>query len=90
VTLFSQAIELAPGNHILFSNRSGAYVSLGEFEAALEDAQQSVVLRPDYVRGYKRKGLALFKMGRYAEAAEAYSTGLKLDPSNAELKADLA
>lgn len=89
-TLFSEAIVLKPDNHILYSNRSGAYVSLGRLEEAVQDAHQSTVLKPDYMRGYKRKGLALFKMGKYKEAVEAYETGLKLDPANQELQLDLA
>jgi len=48
VELFTQAIELDPQNHILFSNRSGAYAGLKDFQKAFEDANQTVTLKPDW------------------------------------------
>ena len=37
-------------------------------------------------RGYGRKGLALYKLGRYADSITAYGAGLKKDPDNKSLK----
>jgi stress-induced-phosphoprotein 1 len=36
--LFTQAIELDPNNHVLYSNRSACYASIKDFDAALSDA----------------------------------------------------
>ncbi|TLD27104.1 hypothetical protein PspLS_04333 [Pyricularia sp. CBS 133598] len=87
---FTAAIDLAPENHILYSNRSAAYASKKDYEAALKDAEKTVELKPDWPKGYSRKGAALYGKRDLAAAADAYEAGLKLDPNNAGLKNDLA
>jgi hypothetical protein len=37
-SLFAQAIELDPNNHVLYSNRSACYASIKDFDGALKDA----------------------------------------------------
>ncbi|KAL4563899.1 hypothetical protein LXL04_027947 [Taraxacum kok-saghyz] len=39
---FTDAINLAPTNHVLYSNRSAAYTSLNQYSEALTDAQKTV------------------------------------------------
>lgn len=56
---FSEAIKLDPSNHVLYSNRSGAYASLKNFDKALEDANQVTEIKPDWSKGWARKGAAL-------------------------------
>ncbi len=56
---FSQAIELEPANHVLYSNRSGAYASLKDFDKALADANKTTEIKPDWAKGWGRKGAAL-------------------------------
>ena len=46
--LYSDAIELDPSNHVLFSNRSASKAGLRDYEGALEDAEK-VSLRPSDV-----------------------------------------
>jgi stress-induced-phosphoprotein 1 len=60
---FSQAIELDPSNHVLYSNRSGAYASLKSYEKALEDANKTTEIKPDWAKGWGRKGTALHGTG---------------------------
>jgi stress-induced-phosphoprotein 1 len=83
------AIESDPTNHVLFSNRSASLASLGRYEEALTDAEKVVSIKPDWVRGYSRQGAALHGLGKMEDAARAYQGGLKIDPSNAQLKAAL-
>ena len=40
-----------PSNHVLFSNRSAAHASQGDYAAALEDARKTVELKPDWWAG---------------------------------------
>lgn len=47
-------------------------------------------LKPDWGKGYSRKGAALAYLGRDDEAIEAYESGLKVDPNNAQLKEGLS
>lgn len=60
---FSKAIEIQPDNHVLYSNRSGAYASVKNFDKALEDAQKIVEIKPDWAKGWGRKGTALHGTG---------------------------
>ena len=60
---FTQAIEIEPQNHVLYSNRSGAYASKKEFENALEDANKTTEIKPDWAKGWGRKGSALHGTG---------------------------
>jgi stress-induced-phosphoprotein 1 len=90
IDLFSKAIELDSTNHVLYSNRSAAYCSLKDYKSASADAEKTVQLKPDWAKGYSRKGAALYGMGDYFAAAEAYQEGLKIEPNNQLLKKGLA
>ena len=87
---FTQAIELQPDNHILYSNRSAAYASKKDYEHALEDANKTTELKPDWAKGWGRKGAACHGLGDLLGANDAYEEGLKLDPNNAQNKSGLA
>lgn len=83
---FTAAIELDPTNHILYSNRSAAYASKKEWPKALTDAEKTTELKPDWGKGWGRKGAALHGAGDLEAALEAYNKGLESDPNNAQLK----
>eukprot|EP00741_Cyanophora_paradoxa_P008293 tig00001286_g8022.t1 len=86
---FSEAIQHDPSNHVLYSNRSAAYAGLNKFKEALGDAEKCCSIKPDWAKGYSRKGLAHYKLGEYKDAVKAYKEGLKHDPSNAQLQEGL-
>ncbi|KAK3651000.1 Hsp90 cochaperone, partial [Elasticomyces elasticus] len=79
-----------PTNHVLYSNRSGAYASLKKFDKALEDATKTTEIKPDWAKGWGRKGAALHGTGDLVGAVDAYEEALKLDPANAQAKSGLA
>ena len=89
VDKFSQAIELDPSNHVLYSNRSGAYASLKDYDKALEDANKTTDIKPDWAKGWGRKGAAQHGVGDLVGAKDAFEEALKLDPANAQAKAGL-
>ncbi|CAI9775537.1 unnamed protein product [Fraxinus pennsylvanica] len=86
---FTEAINLAPSNHVLYSNRSAAYASLKRFSEALSDAQKTVELKPDWSKGYSRLGAAQMGLQNYTDAVSAYKKGLEVDPNNEPLKSGL-
>ncbi|KAL2490055.1 Hsp70-Hsp90 organizing protein 1 [Forsythia ovata] len=87
---FTETINPAPANHVLFSNRSAAYASLNKFSDALSDAQKTVELKPDWSKGYSRLGAAHMGLHSYNDAVSAYKKGLEIDPNNEPLKSGLA
>lgn len=86
---YTKAIELDSANHVLFSNRSAAYAKQGKYDVALEDAETVVRLKPDWPKGYSRKGTALLYLQRNQQASEAFQSGLTHDPNNQQLKEGL-
>lgn len=89
IKFYTEAIALDGSNHVLYSNRSAAYAKSEMYEQALEDAEKTVELKPDWVKGYSRKGSALAYLGRLDESVKAYQDGLALDPDNQQLKEGL-
>ena len=87
---FTAAIEHDPTDHVFFSNRSACYASVGKLNAAIEDAEKCVELKPDWGKGYSRLGLALFKKGDLVGAQKAYAGGLACDPNNVQCNDGLA
>mmetsp|Transcript_59023 Transcript_59023/g.172791 ORF Transcript_59023/g.172791 Transcript_59023/m.172791 type:complete len:468 (-) Transcript_59023:115-1518(-) len=79
---YNKAIALDPTNAAYYSNRSGAWSSKGNHESALADANKCLGQDPQFVKGYARKGKALFDMDEWDQAEVAYKEGLKADPAN--------
>lgn len=48
VALYTEAIQLDPANHILYSNRSAAHIKMGQFAKALQDAVKAKELNPEW------------------------------------------
>ncbi|KAI1655338.1 hypothetical protein F4813DRAFT_367600 [Daldinia decipiens] len=90
IDAFTKAISIDPNNHILYSNRSAAYASKKDWTNALNDAEKTTQIKPDWPRGWGRKGAALHGSGDLLGASDAYEEGLKHDPNNAGLKSSLA
>ncbi|KAL7421900.1 Small glutamine-rich tetratricopeptide repeat-containing protein 2 [Cryptotrichosporon argae] len=86
---YTQAIALDE-NPVYYSNRAAAYGALGEHERAVEDAQSALDRDPTFSKAFSRLGHAQFSLGNYADAVDAYESGLELDPANANMKAALA
>ena len=86
---FTLAINLDKANHILYSNRSGAFAAMGDGTRALSDADACVKKAPNWAKGYSRRGAAYVVLGRYKDAIEAYNAGLAIEPGNAGLQKGL-
>ncbi|VEU44721.1 unnamed protein product [Pseudo-nitzschia multistriata] len=87
---YSKAIDLDGSNHVYFSNRSAAYLSKGDGNNALEDANSCIALNPEFTKGYSRKGAALHALKRYNDSIAAYNEGLEKFPNDPALKKGLA
>lgn len=85
VTLYTDALQLDPTNHILYSNRSAARLKQGQFNLALQDATRARELCPTWPKAYFRQGVALQCLARHGEALAAFSAGLAQEPQNSQL-----
>ena len=56
IAKYTEAIDLAPDDHLSLSNRSNAYQKCNKFQAALEDSQKSIEIKPDWGKAHFRKG----------------------------------
>merc|ERR1712194_1008635 len=73
---YTKAINADGTNHVFYSNRSAAYLKKGDGNNALENAKSTIAIKPDFSKGYSRKGAALHALKRYNDAIAAYEEGL--------------
>jgi len=85
-TFYTEAIMLDPADATLYSNRSLCHLKIGEKGDALVDANTCISLRPEWPKGYYRKGAAHMSLKEYKEARDAFVDGL--DAQNAYWEAD--
>ncbi len=52
----------------------------GNFEEALSDFDQAIIMQPNNPDLLNKKGVALRGLGRYDEAIECFNRSLQLDP----------
>lgn len=96
IALYTRALELAERDgateiaHLVHANRSAAACRLGDSEAALQDADAAVALKPDWPRGHQRRGAALLRLGRVRAAVDAYARAAALKPDDREVASGLA
>ena len=90
IRLYSKGIEVAPGNAVLFANRSMCQLGMGHAKEALLDADAALSLDSTYVKGYYRKAMALLSLKENAAARESLEQGLMLAPDDKELQQQLS
>ena len=70
VRLYSEALEFAPTNAIILSNRAMAYIKLENYGLAIHDATNAIKADAAYAKGYYRRGTAEFALNKYKGGAE--------------------
>ncbi|KAL2469839.1 Tetratricopeptide repeat (TPR)-like superfamily protein [Abeliophyllum distichum] len=83
--IYTQAIKQDPSNPTLYSNRAAAFLHLVKLNKALTDAETTISLKPDWDKGYFRKGCILEAMERYDDALTAFEIALKYNPQSTEV-----
>ena len=75
VECYSNGLKLDANNHILYSNRSAAYLAAGKVDEAYEDGVKCVALNLTWAKGYCRKGAAQQAKMELDEAISTYKEG---------------
>ena len=75
ISCFTQAIAIDPDNHILYSNRSAAFMRADSISKALYDAEKCVQLAPTWTKGYSRLGTAQQALKRFDAAIDVFKKG---------------
>jgi len=79
---YNDAIKINPDAveaAAIYSNRSLCYLDIGEAKKALVDAEKCISLKPQWFRGYYRKGAALFSLNQFQEASASFDEALKCE-----------
>lgn len=50
INLYTEAIALNQDNHVLYSNRSAAYMKQDRYQEALQDAEKTIELKEDWAK----------------------------------------
>ncbi|XP_069696331.1 stress-induced-phosphoprotein 1-like [Periplaneta americana] len=79
---YTHAIKLDPRNYSLYSNRSLAFLKMQQFYFAMEDAKETIRLKPDWAKGYFRKAEVEFSTFHFSDALISYGLALKLQPND--------
>ena len=69
----------------LHSNISSCYLKLQQEEKAMEEADRCIALKPEWAKGFFRKGMVYFQQEKYIDAAETFYRGCELDPTDVRL-----
>jgi tetratricopeptide (TPR) repeat protein len=79
---YTQAIKVDKNNGVLYSNRSAALLQLNKVTKAISDAEECIRLRPEWEKGYFRKGNALETLKKTDEALECYKLAAEKNPDS--------
>jgi len=82
---FTEAIELTPQNHILYSNRALCYIKLKEWEKGLVDTTKCVELNNNFAKGHYRSGVCLLELNKLNESHEELKIALELAPEDKDV-----
>jgi tetratricopeptide (TPR) repeat protein len=89
---YEKAIELytlclddeTPNKHFIYSNRCLAFIKLGKYTNALNDAKKIIKLNPEWAKGWARLGTCLELTNNKEKAEVAYRKAYELEPSNSD------
>lgn len=85
---YTKAITIDPTSEAsgaLYSNRAASWQGLSNYAKAAADADMCIKVRPDWLKGYFRKGVAMQSLNNLDEAQKAFKEALRVEPNNEEV-----
>lgn len=83
IEYYTYATELDPKNPVYFTNRSMCYFKMQEWAKSLRDAEKSISLNSNWVKGFYRAGMAQIELGQLKEAFANLEKASELEPGTA-------
>lgn len=74
----------------LYSNRAASYAALNRHEEALRDAKDCARVKPAWLKGHFRMGVAFEALGKLDDALKGFEDALKTEPQNEECQQKLS
>jgi serine/threonine-protein phosphatase 5 len=90
IRLYSEALEYAPTNAIILSNRAQAYIKVENYGLAICDATAAIKHDPAYAKGYYRRASAYFALNKFKQARKDFRKVCSLKPKDRDARAKLA
>jgi protein O-mannosyl-transferase len=84
-TLFGRVLEVTKNNYLAHNSLGLALFEEGKTVDAIHHYNESIRIKPDFVRSYNNRGIAWADMGQYQKAMEDYNSAIHLSPDFAEV-----
>ena len=81
LAVLTQAVADAPADCTPCGKRARFYNNLGLLPEAIQDADQALLLDPQFAYGYFVRGWALSRCGLFKDAADDFTRSISFDPS---------
>jgi tetratricopeptide (TPR) repeat protein len=82
IELFNHALQVT-NSAFAHNARGDAYYKLGQYQQAIEDFNQAILLKPYYANAYHSRGTAYAELGQYKRALENFNEAIRLKPDSA-------
>ena len=80
--LLQQAVKVAPGFSLAWSDLCGAQLEQEKYDHAIESARQLTKLKPDSADGHIWLGATAAAAGNFDDAVEHYDSALEIEPDH--------
>ncbi|GLI47757.1 hypothetical protein MBOURGENBZM_25490 [Methanoculleus bourgensis] len=79
---YNKALELSPGDPVIWRRRGFALLKLGRYDEAAASFDQALAIDPVNATAWQRKGYALACLGEHEDAVACCDKALTLDPKH--------
>jgi hypothetical protein len=89
IGFYSEALEYAPTNAIILSNRAQAYIKVENYGLAMLDATAAMESDASYAKAYYRRGSAQYALTHYKDARKDFRKVCQLRPKDRDARSKL-
>ena len=90
ISLFNEAIKLAPNNPFGYYNRGSAYFNMSDFDRAIMDFTQVIRMDANFIDAYYSRGYCYMYKLQFARAITDFEAVLLLDPYYLDIRESLS